>query len=825
MAKKYPNFRWISGAWPASVLLALALMLLTALPALAQDTDDHGVEQRGAALAAAAERVVEASEAELIELREAVRATRQEAELAVAPLRTRADELSDDLARLGELPDEGATELPEITLRRRELQDEFDRLDADIRQSELNTAEATRLLVDIATRRRDAFYERVFERDSPPFTRDALEAIFAGMQNDRDTVVGRYSEWKTSFETPADFRTSLFALFIGVLIAIVLLFPVPRLIDRSLFHQFDGYDPTPARKATLAALRVLTRALPALVAATIIYQLAAANGIVTENTSRLAGSILLALGTIFVVEDVATAVFAPKRPQWRLIPLVSERAPGVRFLLVLIVVVFSTSAVLIRWTEWLGSVRELVTPLTALVTLIGGVLVVLFTRRRLWVMSEQHLASLSPESLNFWRWVRTLAGVLAVLSILAVIVGYVALGRFVLMRLYFLSFLFVAAWFLRALLSELADRIGAQISRSMHGGATPKTGEPSDDQRLLVFWLRLLIDLAVFASVLPITLLVLGVQWADMRSWVFDAFFGFKIGDFTISLANIFSAFAAVVVILLATRFLQRTVDTRIFGPARMESGLRNTFRTLIGYVGLVIGFMVGIGTLGFPLANLAIVAGALSLGIGFGLQSIVNNFVSGLILLFERPIKVGDWIITSAGEGIVKRISVRSTEIETFDWASVIIPNSELITAPVTNWTHKNRYTRIIINIGVSYSSDPEFVAELLQKEAKANRRTLSYPAPVIYFSGYGDSSLDFEVRVFINNVDDRIPVRNEIRYAIFKTFKEHNIEIPFPQRDLHVRSIQPGTILAGSKEPDPSEMDDVQPSEEGDVAGEDDT
>jgi len=224
---------------------------------------------------------------------------------------------------------------------------------------------------------------------------------------------------------------------------------------------------------------------------------------------------------------------------------------------------------------------------------------------------------------------------------------------------------------------------------------------------------------------------------------------------------------------------------------------------------------MVAIGTLGFPLSNLAIVAGALSLGIGFGLQSIVNNFVSGLILLFERPIKVGDWIVTSAGEGIVKRISVRSTEIETFDWASVIVPNSELITSPVTNWTHKNRYTRLTILIGVSYDSDPEMVSDILLKAAKANRRTLSYPSPVVYFSGFGDSSLDFEVRIFINNVDDRIPVKNELRFEIFKQFKEAGVEIPYPQRDLHLRSLVPGMRMAGEPEPEEGdeEVEEINP------------
>ncbi len=773
--------------------------------ALAQTDVAQKIEQHRDELQIAAEQMLEASEDELLELREEIRDIRLMSENETAPLRTRIAELEADLERLGPEPEGGIRQTPDI---RKTLQDEYDKLNAIVGQADLNIIEAGRLLVDIGNRRRDAFYERVLERDRLPFTLSSAQLAFDGLKTDWTTFQSRHDDWKASFEDEVGLQTAFFALVTSIIIALILLGPAPRWADRSLLKRFQTYEATPTRRVAIAALRVITRALPALVGATLIYQTASANGVVTEATSRLVGSVLLAIATVFVVEDVASAVFAPKQPKWRLFPLESEKARGVRFLIVLIVIVFSTNAVMIRFTEWLGSSRELVTLFSALIMLIGGVLLFLIARPQLWQLSESGANVLSQDSENFWRWIRSFATIVAVLSIFAVLIGYIALSRFVLTSLYFLSFLFIAAWFSRALLGELANRVGARVSHSVSSTAQNQMSDSRDDQRLLVFWLKLLIDVAGLVIIVPVAFLILGAEWTDMRNWLFDALFGIQIGGITISLVNIFSAMMAMFVILVITRFIQRTTDKRIFEPARMESGLRNTFRTLIGYVGLVLGVMVAVGTLGFPLANLAIVAGALSVGIGFGLQSIVNNFVSGLILLFERPIKVGDWIVTSAGEGVVKRISVRSTEIETFDWASVIIPNSELISAPVTNWTHKNRYTRIIIPVGVSYNSDPEMVSELLLKEAKANRRTLSYPAPLVYFSGYGDSSLDFEVRIFINNVDDRIPVRNELRLAIFKALKSADVEIPFPQRDLHVRSIAPGTIMAGQSKIEPSQQ-----------------
>lgn len=796
-------------AWARRLVLVCMAAMFLAFGALAQQVDSAPVDAQLEALQQIAAQIPDASEEELLALREEVRAVRQEADTVAAPWRTRAAELRNDLDRLGPKPEDGTNEAPDIETRRRILQEEFDRLDSVIRQTELNIIEASRLLSDISARRSRAFYGRVLGRDDAPFTLSSGQAALEALEGDRQTLVSRYTDWRATFQTDSDFNWTIFYILLSLLIAGVLLWPVPRRVDQSLLHQFRDYDATPARRVTLAAIRVVTRAVPALIAATVIYQMASWVGVVTDDSSRLAGSILLALGTIFVVDDVANAVFAPHEPKWRLVPLESQRARGVRFLLVSIVIIFSANAVSIRIFEWLGSPRELVTVVSAFISVIGGIFIFILARPQLWRMREGHEGDFSADTRKFWRWVRTFAALAAVLSICAVLFGYIALGRFVLSRIYYLSFLFIAGWFTRALLVELAERVANSVTHSVDGNDQSKETEQREYTRLMVFWLSLLIDVAVMAAMLPLALLVIGVAWADMKTWVFDALFGIEVGGFTISLAKVFSAFAAVFIIMVITRFIQRTSDARIFAPARMEGGLRNTFRTLIGYTGLVIGIMVGIGMLGFPLANLALVAGALSLGIGFGLQSIVNNFVSGLILLFERPIKVGDWIITSAGEGIVKRISVRSTEIETFDWASVIVPNSELISAPVTNWTHKNRYTRLSVAIGVSYNSDPEEVSAILMKVAKANRRTLSYPAPVIYFSGYGDSSLDFQVRIFINNVDDRIPVQNELRVAIFKAFKEASIEIPFPQRDLHVRTLVPGMVMAG--EPVPAHVEEV--------------
>ena len=194
---------------------------------------------------------------------------------------------------------------------------------------------------------------------------------------------------------------------------------------------------------------------------------------------------------------------------------------------------------------------------------------------------------------------------------------------------------------------------------------------------------------------------------------------------------------------------------------------------------------------MGLDLSNIALVAGALSVGIGFGLQSIVNNFVSGLILLAERPIKTGDWVVVGGDQGYVRKISVRATKIETFDRATVIVPNAELISNRVMNWMHDGSMGRIIIPVGVSYDADPEQVREILLRIADESEYVSSYPGPSVFFMDFGASSLDFELRCYIQDINSSLSAKSALRFAIFKAMKEAGIEIPFPQQDIHVRSL----------------------------------
>ena len=235
-----------------------------------------------------------------------------------------------------------------------------------------------------------------------------------------------------------------------------------------------------------------------------------------------------------------------------------------------------------------------------------------------------------------------------------------------------------------------------------------------------------------------------------------------------------------------------------------MDSGAREALLTIIGYVGFVVAAIFGLSVAGFSFGNLAVIAGALSLGIGFGLQNIVNNFVSGIILLFERPIKTGDWIVTGSTEGYVKKIRVRSTEIQTFDRSDVIVPNSNLISAPVTNWTLRDQYGRIIVRVGVAYGSDVELVRDVLKEIATKHDEILqNHPLmPIkVFFRAFGDSTLNFELRCFIHDISGMMDILSKLHFDIDKQFRLKGIEIAYPQRDLHIKQM-PHSLRPDTKE-----------------------
>ncbi|MEM6898168.1 MAG: DUF3772 domain-containing protein [Pseudomonadota bacterium] len=780
-------------------LLLLVILLFWSPLIQAQEIDPEildGVETRRSVLEEAADQIEAGGDIDFLQLREELRAVRSEAQNASRPLRSRRDEIQADIDRLGPAPEDGQSETEDIASTRAMLVSQFQTFDEAIRQADLNIGRANRLLDDIANARRSVFFEDVFSPGpsplSPSLWTSARDSFLAGAAKVQTDILPEIVENDTA---PIQ-QGKLLILALATLFALVLFIPVRRYIETRIVSAFQKGEPAQSKKTAIAGARMLGRFLPGLVGGFVVFETARAEGFITEFTQPIAFSVWCGIVALLVVDGIATGVFAPKSKTWRLIPIGSGAAFSLRVLLLSATALFALDAALNTGAGILSASSELTQLQGAVVAIIGASLLLLICRQRLWKLEEGH-SDFAVDTRANWHALRRIGIGVAWLAIIAAILGYSALARYVISRIFFLAAIFSLGMFVRGMAQEF---IAIFRRRAVRRAKADEFVEESDE-RIVFFWVGVIIDVVLLALASPLIMLLLGFEWVEVRDWLSDAFFGFQIGNVRISISQILTAIVTFILILFATRFIQRAADTRVFSRARMDEGIRNSFRTLIGYAGMVIAVLSAVTMLGLNLASLAFVAGALSLGIGFGLQSIVNNFVSGLILLFERPIKVGDWVVVASGEGIVKRISVRSTEIETFDRSSMIVPNSELISSSVTNWTHKDKFTRIIVHVGVSYNEDPRAVIALLEKVIDDNPRVMNFPKPSVYFAGFGDSSLDFELRVFIRDTADRIPVQNELRIATFEAFVEAGIEIPFPQRDLHLKTM-PDALTVGQPE-----------------------
>jgi small-conductance mechanosensitive channel len=274
----------------------------------------------------------------------------------------------------------------------------------------------------------------------------------------------------------------------------------------------------------------------------------------------------------------------------------------------------------------------------------------------------------------------------------------------------------------------------------------------------------------------------------DIAGWLGHPFFKFGAAD--ISVFSILLAVGLMAAFVLGARLLSDLLGSRVLPGIGVDPTTSTSLGTLVRYCLVVIGFFMGLSSLGFDLSTLKIVLGALGVGVGFGLQNVVNNFASGLIILIERRVKQGDIVRIGEKDARVTTIGLRSSVVHTRSGHDIIIPNSDLVGSQVTNFSHRDRLIRVDIPVGVSYGSDPNQVRDILLDAAREERRVLDQPSPDVLFKQYGNSSIDFELRIWINEPWLFPSVRSVLYFSIWYKLKQANIEIPFPQTDLHVRS-----------------------------------
>lgn len=283
--------------------------------------------------------------------------------------------------------------------------------------------------------------------------------------------------------------------------------------------------------------------------------------------------------------------------------------------------------------------------------------------------------------------------------------------------------------------------------------------------------------------------------------WTFMSTGIFNVKGTEITLGNIIIFSFLIFFFIAASKILSRLLYSRVLKNVKMDESVRYTLQRITHYTILILGVLFSFQFIGIDLSGLTVIFGLLSVGIGFGLQNLTSNFISGIMLLFERPISVGDRIIVGELEGDVKEINMRSTTINSIDNVSIIVPNSDFISGNVINYSHGDTRIRITVDVGVSYNSDLDLVLKVIKEVAVNHKKVIQSPEPIVLFRDFGDSAWEMRLRCWIFNPKEQYVIASELRCEIVRQFRKNNIEIPFPQRDLHVRSPLPVPLSSREK------------------------
>jgi len=542
-------------------------------------------------------------------------------------------------------------------------------------------------------------------------------------------------------------------------------------------------DPPPFwRRASAAAALVVFRALPVVMPVVFLYGMIASTQNLPERIDWLFYLTAQSLVIVFTVWALAGAVFSPNA-HWRLVPTSDAAAARLRSLSTLLTVVYSLTTFLYVATRLIQAPFALTIAIALPSSLLTAGLVVALLRTPLGTASTS-----APPRL--FKLVRTIVWAIVGAIVVSALAGYLPLARFLAQQLVVTGSILALIYLLLLWVDGFAQ--GLSDDGAVVGGWLKRSAALEGARReQLALPISLFLKFAVLVLSVPLIMLQWGYTGPDIREWYWQLFFGLRIGNTDVTFGALLASILVFGVGYAAARLFQGWLDARVLLPAGISGGVRNSIRTGIGYVGIVIAALMAFSYAGFSLSNIAIIAGALSVGIGFGLQNLVNNFVSGLILLAERPIRVGDMVVVGGEEGYVRKISVRSTELETFDGAHVLVPNSYFVAEKVKNWTFRNNIRRIAIPIGVAYGSDARQVQAVLLKVAADNPDILKTPGPAVTLDEFAPASVNFTLYAFIADITKTGSVRTELAMAILAAFAQAGIVIPFGQTDVTIRKM----------------------------------
>jgi potassium efflux system protein len=729
---------------------------------------------------------------------------------ALSALEPRLQDADARLAQLGPAPSPGQpAEDPEIANNRRNLGRFRQAVDTEVKQARLLSVEADQVSDDLATRLTKNFTTRLWAQ-----SRSALDpALWAEFASAFPNDIGRLPTAFTSERQQfgADGRTGerLLAMGLAVLAALLLVGPARVALNRLGYRIAPKLAPeSRLRRSALALWLVLVAALTPLLAGLMIRGVLSSTGAITPTFDRLL--ILVIKVTVFAaaLEGLGRALLSPGRPSWRMAPLpdaiVARLAPfpwliGVTAALASLIAGLDTTLGSSAATSAAADCLAVLVQLAAL----GGALAMTGRARTAHVASPELSAPHHGES--SWPWVGAvlIAWLALIAALLSAISGYLTMASFLTREIIWiaavLAMLFLLLRFVDDLFPALLSPASA-VGRLVRGAVSLSDHALEQIGVLLSGLFRLLLLIFSWSAILA----PFGASVDDVLARVTSTSLVITLGKVSISPGVVLGGAAVLALGLFATRAVRGWLEQRYLPKTRMDVGVRTSIAAAVTYLGALVAILAACAYLGVSLDRLALLASALSVGIGFGLQSIIGNFVSGLILLAERPVKVGDWIAIGEMEGDVKRINIRATEIEMMDKSKLIVPNSDLISKTVRNVTHSGALGRVKIVLRTEHEADPGLVRELLLARLQGHPEVLSEPAAAVYLTDVRDGGLEFTALAYVASARQAYRVKSELLFQIVPDLKGKGVALanttPVVNVGLTDRPIEPALAAVPS-------------------------
>ena len=699
------------------------------------------------------------------------------------------------LEALGVAPEDG-NEIALIAQKRKEFNQELAQERARLSEADLLLARIEEIELQIFNLRHQELWGNLLESSEPLIYPQVLyssvKMLFGLVADVITSPLNWYQQLSDHSEQTVKYR--LMTIIFSAVLLTLIGWGLRRVIMRKYGYLPDIEHPRFGRKLIAAFLVWCAYGvIPVLIIGFLLFWVINSEFLLNNDFGKILSSFLYYSLFIIIVKASCRVIFTPYNERWRLINISTYKAKKVTLALYLSVFMIGIISFLTKVVEILNYPIELMSLMLGIGATLKAFCIVWVLHCLLWddapvntsdEITESESEIIEDEENNFSLKVSFIS-VLVAISILGLsLFGYPYLASFISDRIIMsivlgLVFIGIRKFVKEALHRVLFFKFWFKTFRVRRGII-----------RRLDFWFGFFIDPLLVISGMFIFLAIWGVPTEVLYKVVYRLFTGFMIGDIKISLLSIIFGILAFFILIGLVKYLRQKLENGLLSRMEMEDGTRHSLAAGFSSIGYVASALIAIIIMGGNLTSLALVAGALSVGIGLGLQNVVNNFVSGIILLFERPVKVGDWVIINGEEGRIKQINIRSTEMETFKKSSLIIPNADLLSTTVTNLTHGNNWSRQAVSVGVAYGCDTEKVRDILLECARNHKKVLRKPEPYVIFKDFGASSLDFELRCYTNDIWSGWTIPSDLRFEINKRFAEEGIEIPFQQIVVHTGS-----------------------------------